>query len=196
MHTAAETYLSKKDKHLKKLIAKHGPCKIKPHSKYFVSLCDAIISQQLSVKASATIERRFHELFSKGQATPKETIQYSAEQLRSVGVSNQKAKYLISLAEHFLDGTINPLQLKRLSDEEIIAALTAVKGIGKWTAEMFLIFTLGRPDVFSVGDLGLRNAVKKLYNIHTHNEIEEFAERWKPHRSVASWYLWRSLENE
>ena len=196
MHSIAETYLAKKDKHLKKLIAKHGHCKIKPHTKYFVTLCDAIISQQLSVKASATIESRFHALFGKGSATPEETIKFSTEELRAVGVSNQKAKYLISLAEHFLDGTINPHKLKRLSDEEVIAALTTVKGIGKWTAEMFLIFSLGRPDIFSVGDLGLRNAVKNIYGIEKYDEIERHAERWKPHRSVASWYLWRSLENE
>ncbi len=194
-HKEAEVHLAKKDPVMRELIRRYGPCVITPHTRYFSSLCSAIISQQLSVKVAARIEERFNALFRAKNPTPQQVLNQPLSELRSVGLSERKAQYMQSLAEHFVDGRINTRRLQRLSDAEVIEALTEVHGIGKWTAEMFLIFTLGRPDVFSVGDYGLRTASAKLYNLATPAEIEAHATRWSPYRSVASWYLWRSLEN-
>ncbi len=196
MKNDAERFLSKNDKIMAQLIKQYGPCSLTAHTKYFDSLCSAIISQQLSVKVAATIEKRFRMLFTKSSPTPHELLSLSIAELRTVGLSAQKATYMHSLAQHFDDGHINTRLLKKMSDEDIITALTHIHGIGKWTAEMFLIFTMGRPDVFSVGDYGLRTAVSRLYGQNTPKEINSFAERWSPFRSTASWYLWRSLDNK
>ncbi len=195
MHTEAEKYLRKRDPILASLIKKHGPCTIVPSTNYFGSLCSAIISQQLSVKVAATIEKRFLMLFDKSKPKAEETLALNIAELRSVGLSEQKAKYMHSLAEHFAEARIKPRSFRSMSDEQIIEALCAVHGVGRWTAEMFLMFTLARPDVFSFGDYGLRTAMGKLYSLETKTQILEKAQEWAPYRSVASWYLWRSLEN-
>jgi len=121
------------------------------------------------------------------------------EILRAAGLSGNKTRAIRDLSEHFVDGRISPAKLKKLDDESVIAALLPVRGIGRWTAEMFLMFSLGRPDVLAVDDLGLRNAIKKLYELDAPPApaaMREIAEPWRPFRSVASWYLWRSLDNE
>lgn len=128
--------------------------------------------------------------------TPQQILEKSDEELRSAGISYQKVSYIKSIADAFLSNLIDTKKMKHMPDDEVIQTLTQMRGVGKWTAEMILIFTLNRPDVFSVGDLGIRNAIKKLYGITDQKEILKFSESWKPYRSTACWYLWRSLENK
>jgi DNA-3-methyladenine glycosylase II len=156
----------------------------------------AIVSQQLSTKAAASIYRKFLQLFSNGYPTAEEILQIPDEVLRGVGLSYQKISYVQSIATAFATQQIDQNKIKTMSDEEVIAELTKIKGVGRWTAEMILIFTLRRPDVFSIGDLGLRNAIIKLYGITDQQEMLKLAESWSPYRSTACWYLWRSLENQ
>jgi len=177
----------------------------------FERLVETIISQQLSIKAADTIFERFVKLFRKRDSSSllqkdkekviafpsaKEVLKMKDEKIRSAGISFRKISYIKGIAQAFLDEKIIIKELKKLSDEEVIIKLTELKGIGKWTAEMILIFSLQRPDVFSVGDLGLRRAIEKLYGISDFKEILKLSESWKPYRSLASWYLWRSLENK
>lgn len=163
----------------------------------FESLIESVISQQLSVKASDTIFGRFKALFkTKTFPKPQEVLTMEDETLRSAGISYGKISYIKAIAKAFEGKQLDHNKLAQLSDEEVIVELTKIKGIGRWTAEMTLIFTLNRPDIFSLGDLGLRNAITKLYGITDKKEMLALSERWKPHRSTASWYLWRSLENK
>jgi DNA-3-methyladenine glycosylase II len=182
-----------------------------PHGNHFRELVEAILSQQLSVKASDTITARMVALFpGKDFPTPQDILAVRTKKLRSVGVSGQKAAYLKDLAEHVLKNKIDFKKIASQSDEEVIVELVAVKGIGRWTAEMFLMFSLGRPDVFSAGDLGLRNAMNRLYGKKTTGkrerrpeasppkeltlkEIERISARWSPYRTLACRYLWASL---
>lgn len=164
---------------------------------YFSDLVETIICQQLSDRAGATIFGRFQKLFAHGKVTPERVLQLSDEKIRSVGTSRSKISFIKHLAQHVVDGTIQLKKLKNLSDEEVIATLTKLKGIGPWTAEMFLMFTLGREDVFSYGDLGLRNAMKKLYGLKkdpTKKQMEAITPKWSPYRTYACRILWKSLE--
>ncbi len=180
---------------IQKLINKYGELEWNLERDLFEALIEAIISQQLSVKASDTIFGRFKSLYLKFPM-PGEVLKTSDEKLRSSGLSGAKVKYVKSLAEFIETGQLVLEELRNLSDEEVIVQLTKVKGIGRWTAEMILIFTLRRPDVFSLGDLGLRKAVSNLYNVDINDlvGIEEISLRWKPYRSKASRYLWKSLD--
>lgn len=182
---------------LKKLIKKYPAPVFEDMSEIlFERLVDSIISQQLSVKAAGTIFSRFQRLFkTKSFPIPKEVLKISDKKIRSAGISFRKISYIKGVAQAFLDEKIISKELKKLSDEEVIIKLTELKGIGKWTAEMILIFSLQRPDVFSIGDAGLRRAIENLYKISDQKEMLKLSESWKPHRSTASWYLWRSLEN-
>lgn len=195
----AFVYLKKTDPILGELFGKYKPSVIRPSKNYFESLADAIMSQQLSGKAADTIIKRFKALFPKVRfPSPKQVLDKTDAELRSVGVSGAKAGYLKNLAQAFEDGTLNFRSLDKKTDEEIITMLVKVKGIGRWTAEMFLIFTLGRTDVFSFGDLGLRNAVKKVYRLRqdpSPKKLKQLSIRWQPYRSTASLYLWASLNN-
>jgi DNA-3-methyladenine glycosylase II len=196
---AAEKYLAKADPAMKKLIKLHGHCTIQPHADAFFVLCDSIISQQLSVKAAGTIFKRFCALFPDDKPMPELLAVVPAESVRSVGCSNAKVRYLQDLGAKFLDCTIQPHAFATMDDEAIIATLLQVKGIGRWTAEMYLIFSLARPDVMAVDDLGLRKGMmllKGLPGLPKRSEMLFLSDLWKPYRSVASWYLWRSLENE
>lgn len=164
---------------------------------YFSDLCETIINQQLSDKAAATIFSRFKKLFPSGKITPKTLIKLSAEKIRSCGTSNAKVSFLKDLAKKVLAEELRLDELAKLSDDLIMKELTKVKGIGPWTAEMFLMFSLGREDVFSHGDLGLRKAIKKLYKFKkepTRSQIEKIVKKWKPYRTYASRILWKSLE--
>jgi len=162
----------------------------------------SIISQQLSVKAADTIERRFCELFgSPEMPTPEQILTKDIDELRSVGLSRGKAVYVRDLAEHVLDGSVKLDQFSDKSNEEIIKELTAVTGIGVWTAHMFLMFCMGRLDILAVGDLGIRNGIMKLYGLGhapTPEEIETIAKKnhWHPYESIACWYVWHSLDNK
>jgi DNA-3-methyladenine glycosylase II len=189
------------------LMRRHGDCGLETaqRSDHFRALIHAIIAQQLSTKAAATIEARFSALFEDGPAkaghyvggvTPAAIAPISDEQLRSVGLSSQKLRYIRDLCAHLLDGSLDLDSLEHLTDEEVIVALTRVKGIGRWTAEMFLMFRLHRPDVLPVGDLGIVKAVKQAYKLRsrpTPARLTKIGETWRPYRSVACWYLWASL---
>lgn len=198
-HTISIKYLKKADAKLASLFGAVKPTIIRPHKRYFQSLTEAIISQQLSDKAATTITNRFKALFPKIKfPTPAQVLAKSDEGLRTAGISGSKASYIKNIARAMEDKSLDFSNINKMTDEEIITMLTAIKGIGRWTAEMFLIFSLGRPDVFSFGDLGLCNAVKKLYGLHedpTVQQLKELSARWQPHRTVASLHLWASLDN-
>jgi DNA-3-methyladenine glycosylase II len=173
---------------------------------HFKALVVAIVNQQLSGKAAATILKRFEALFAgskkngtKKFPTPEEVLNMPTPQLRGAGLSGMKVQFLKDLSRKVLDGTVDFRVMRRSSDAEVIEHLVRVKGIGRWTAEMFLMFSLGREDIFSYGDLGLRNAMQKLYKLRAHPtsaQAEKIAAKWKPYRSLASRYLWASLEIE
>lgn len=172
-------------------------CEARPPNDYFVSICETIIGQQLSGKVSDVIFARFEKLFSTKNITPRTVLKLSEEKLRTTGMSWSKTRFIHDLAEKVLDKTVQLDHLATLSDQDVIGELTKVKGIGPWTAEMFLMFTLGREDVFSYGDLGLKNAIKKLYgfkNDPTIKQMEKIVNKWKPYRTYAARILWKSLE--
>jgi DNA-3-methyladenine glycosylase II len=167
------------------------------HSDPFIALTHAIISQQLSTKAAATIARRFDALFE-GRPTAAAVASATESDLRSVGLSTQKLRYMRDLAEKIENGVLRLDLLDEMSDQDVIEALTLVKGIGRWTAEMFLMFRLHRPDVLPTDDLGIVNAVKRAYQLRsrpTAKRLLRLGESWRPYRSVACWYLWASLGN-
>jgi DNA-3-methyladenine glycosylase II len=198
---AAADHLSKNDPHLAPVIARFGLCTIEPHDDYYRELVDSIISQQLSVKASATIVKRFVALFGDKFPTPEQILQRDTEELRTVGMSRSKANYVLDLALHIVEGKLQPKKLPSLPNDEVIRELVAVKGIGEWTAHMFLIFSLGRLDILATGDLGVRMAMKKLYSLNAAPKPDEMrlvADKfnWHPYESIACWYLWKSLDNE
>jgi DNA-3-methyladenine glycosylase II len=170
------------------------------HTNYYHELVDSIISQQLSVHAARAIEGRFKGLFDGNFPSPEEILTKDIEELRAVGFSRPKARYVQDLAQKIIDGEVQFDTIDNLSNDEIIAELTKVKGIGVWTVHMFLMFCMGRLDVLPTGDLGIRNAVTRAYgfdHVVTPEEITELAEKnnWRPYESVASWYLWQSLDN-
>jgi len=163
------------------------------------TLLRSIVGQQLSTKAARTIYERMTQLWGGKTPTPQQLLDADPDAIRAAGLSRPKIAYLRSLAEHVLAGDLELDRLDELSDDEITAKLTAVKGLGRWTADMFLIFYLNRPDVLPVGDLGVRRAIETVYelpSIPAAEEIEKLGEPWRPHRSLASLYLWRSLDNE
>jgi len=184
-----------------KVIAHVGPCTLQPRKDYFVVLCKAIFNQQLSMKAAATLYSRFCDLFPAKRPTPQRLLDLVAkdpEALRRGGVSRQKNLYLRDLAQHFADGEIPTRRLVSMSDDDVITTLTRVHGIGRWTAEMFLIFTLNRPDVWPVDDLGLRKGAQLLFELRRPPELKkliQLGEPFRPWRSVATWYLWRGAES-
>ena len=195
-HHAAQRHLAKSDPHLARVIRKYGPCPLARKRGGFAILCRMIVFQQLSGKAATTIFNRFCNLSPRKKPTAISVGKQTDKQLREVGLSRQKIAYLRDLTRTVAEKKLVFERLGKLSDEQVIEQLTQVKGIGQWTAEMYLIFVLGRPDVFSAGDLGIRTAVQKLYRLdHKKTDYQKFSERWAPYRSVACWYLWRSLEN-
>jgi DNA-3-methyladenine glycosylase II len=194
-------HLSQRDKKLAKLISKIGPMKLELDSKMnpFQSLVQAIVYQQLHGKAAATIFKRVKALFPRRRfPKPEDFLSTSLAKLRSAGLSEAKAKAIQDLSKKTLEGTIPPLKkILKLSDEEIIQRLTQVKGVGPWTVEMLLIFKLGRPNVLPSTDFAIRKAISLLYSLKempTPKKVLEIGEIWKPYRTTASWYLWRSLD--
>lgn len=173
------------------------PIKKENPKSYFFRLCKEIICQQLSGASGDAIFSRFKKLFTKNKLAPEAVIGKTHEQLRNSGMSNAKARYIRNLAEKISSRELIIHKLDKLSDGDVVTQLTKVKGIGPWTAEMFLIFALGREDVFSFGDLGLRKAVRKLYKFKsdpTEKQIAKIITRWSPYKSYASRILWASLE--
>lgn len=191
----AITHLKSNDPILASVINQITLPEWKAPKNYFNRLIESIISQQLSVKAADTIAARFYILV--GEVTPENVLALETEKIRSVGISYSKISYIKDLAEKVQSKKINLDTLEQLENDEIINELILVKGIGKWTAEMFLMFTLGRPDVFSYGDLGLKNAIKKLYRLRTHpseKRAMQISNSWKPYRTLACRFLWASLD--
>lgn len=165
--------------------------------RYFVSLCSEIIGQQLSSKVADVLFDRFEKFFPKRNVTPKRVLGISEETLRGTGMSWSKTRFIRDLAQQVIAKSVRLETLSSLADADVIRELTRVKGIGPWTAEMFLMFSLGREDVFSYGDLGLRNAMKKLYGFKKDpivKQMEKIVNKWKPYRTYAARILWKSLE--
>lgn len=198
----AADHLQAHDPLLTPVIHQAGLAKLTPHTNYYGALVDSIISQQLSVKAAATIERRFKDLFGSDDfPSPAAILNKSSIELRGAGLSQAKAKYIQDLAQHIVDGKLTFDDFASLPNETIITNLTDVKGIGEWTAHMFLMFCMGRLDVLPTGDLGIRNGVRKLYGLQdlpSPTQVREIADKyhWHPYESVASWYIWHSLDNK
>jgi 3-methyladenine DNA glycosylase/8-oxoguanine DNA glycosylase len=189
-------HLKKSDPVLRAIIERIGPCRMEFGPPEFHSLAESILYQQLNGKAAATIFERFVALAG-DPPTPEGILKLSDEQLRSVGLSKQKSAYLKDLSEKTKAGLLDFSRLADLPDAEVIEHLTQVKGIGVWTAQMFLMFTLKRPDVLPTGDYGVQAAMKKHYKkrkMPKPKDMEKIARAWSPYRSVACWYLWRSLD--
>ena len=199
-YRAARRALMRQDPVLGAIIKQHGACELgaaRDRFDHFAMLVRAIVFQQLSTKAATTIHGRLIASLPEATLTPQALAALSDEQMRTAGISRQKAGYLRDLCEKVLSGAVPLTSLDIMTDEEVIASLTRVKGIGRWSAEMFLIFRLQRPDVLPLGDLGILNAIQKAYRLRkkpTAARMSKLGEAWKPYRSVASWYLWRSLE--
>ncbi len=199
----AEKHLTKHDRVLRAIIKKHGPCRLSPQRKKpFETLVGSIISQQLSTKAASTIEQRFRKIYAPKRFPTCEQISATDEPtLRACGLSGQKIRYIKDLAGKVSDGSVHLAKLDRMEDDDIIAELTQIKGIGVWTVHMYLIFSLGRLNVLPTGDLGVRSAIKRQYaltELPSHQEVVDLStsNNWQPYQSIASWYLWRSLENK
>lgn len=193
-------HLQSADPRLAQLIERVGAPQWKREGDPWKALVGSIIGQQISVHAARAIRGRFSSIVSERDfPTPSDLLLASDEQLRAVGLSRNKILAVRDLAQHFEEDKIQSHRFIHMSDEEIVQVLLPIRGIGRWTAEMFLLFSLARPDVFAVGDLGLRNAIWKLYELPeapTPKAMQKIALPWQPFRSVASWYLWRSLEND
>ena len=190
-------HLKKKDEKMGRLITKFEKPEFKKDNNYFEALVRAIVYQQLSGKAAATIYERFKDLFTENKfLLPSIVMEKSHEELRSVGLSNQKASYIHNIANAFYTGTI-PKNINAIDDNEVIECLTTIKGVGPWTAEMFLMFTLNRPDVFPVTDLGIQKGFQLFFQLDKlprPDQMIKYAEPWRPYRTLASWYLWRLVE--
>lgn len=179
------------------LVDRIGPCLLRPRRDRFGTLVRAIIGQQISSKAAASIDRRLRTL-SGGPHRPEKLLSMGAVGLRSVGLSGVKAQYVLNLAEMVHSGDLQLAQLGRWSDERIVESLTKVKGVGVWTAEMFLIFALNRPDVLPAADLGVRTGLRRYFGLEElpkPRDCISLSEPWRPFRTVAMWYLWRDLDS-
>lgn len=198
-YTRARRMLARRDPVIAALIRTHGACGLAraQHADPFHALVQAIISQQLSTAAARTIGQRLRDLYD-GRLTAAAIAATSDPKLRAVGLSPQKVRYMRDLCAKVQSGDLALGSLDSLPDDAVVEALTQVKGIGRWTAEMFLMFRLHRPDVLPVGDLGIVNAVRKQYGLRktpTPERLMKMGEAWRPYRSVACWYLWASLGN-
>ena len=187
-------HFDKNDAVMAQLIRKFGPIKLKRNRNYFIVLCNAIIGQQISVAAASAITTRFNKLFNGYSPTPQAVMKLSEIDLRKVGLSKQKVAYLKDLSFHFHEKILRPHRLHHMDNDEVILQLTGVHGIGRWTAEMFLIFSLNRPNVLPIGDLGLQLALKKLYRMRqlpTVKRMRALGRKWTPLETVGTWYAWR-----
>jgi DNA-3-methyladenine glycosylase II len=196
----AERHLAKHDKKLAPVIEASGPCRLKPHADHYGELVGSIVGQQLSAQAAGAIWRRVLDLFNGKMPTPEQLVKVDDQRLRDVGLSWAKVKYVKDLAQHVLDKRLDLEHIATMPNDQLIEQLTAVKGLGEWSAHMFMIFGLGRLDVLPVGDLGVRKAIQKLYALDSLPAPEQIItisnqNSWHPYESVAAWYLWQSLDN-
>lgn len=199
-HAKAIAHLSQADPVLGRWIAEAGPCTLRRDSAgtHFDHIARSIVYQQLSGAAASTIWDRVLGLYGGGMPTPAQMLRTPDTTLRAVGLSGRKVEYLKDLARHTKSGALPEDTLHRMDDDAVIAALTQVRGIGEWTAQMFLMFRLGRPDVLPVLDLALKKAVQTLYGMRklpSEERLAKIGRVWAPHRTVASWYLWRRVDN-
>jgi DNA-3-methyladenine glycosylase II len=190
-------FVLNKDKKLKKIISSVGECKIRIIPNPFEALVEAIITQQISDSAGKTISLKFKNLFGKKYPTPSDIIKLSKDEIKSVGLSRMKAEYILDISQMIVDKKLDFKIFKKMSNEDVISELTKIRGIGRWTAEMYLIFALGRMDVFPLGDLGLINGIKKLYHLEnpSTDEILKITNNWIPYRTIGTWYIWRGVKN-
>ncbi|MCC6238794.1 MAG: DNA-3-methyladenine glycosylase 2 family protein [Phycisphaerales bacterium] len=198
---AAIQHLRRVEPALRPIITKVGQCTLYPRRDYFILLSQSIFNQQISLKVAAVLFARFRSLFPNHRPTPTRVLQFletaDEQTLRHIGLSRQKRAYIGNLARHFVDGRVPLRRFSGMSDEQIVECLTEIKGIGRWTVEMFLIFVLNRPDVLPVDDLGLRDGVRRVFTLDerpTPKQVIVRGEIWRPWRTIATWYLWRSLD--
>ena len=194
------THLSK-DKKLKKLVDGQEPVKLQQRKNICLRLCASIMSQQLSTKVAEVIFKRFLALYGSEEPTPQQIIDTPFDTLRAIGLSNAKTRYVQNVAQFAIDHNLDDKQFKKMSDEEVIELLTQIKGVGKWTVEMLLMFTLGRPDVFAVDDYGIQVAMINLYQLDNRNKKElrenmlKISKKWSPYRTYACLHLWKWKDN-
>lgn len=196
----AELHLSQKDPLLAQVIKRYDPCTITPHTNHYGELVSSIVGQQLSEKAGATIWKRVLAVFDGKMPLPDQLLAEDTEVLRGCGVSYAKVSYMKDLAQHIIDGRLDMDHISTLPNDELIKQLTAVKGIGEWSAHMFMMFSLGRLDILPTGDLGIRKGMMRLYDLPELPKPAQMREiasanHWSPYESVASWYIWQSLDN-
>jgi DNA-3-methyladenine glycosylase II len=193
--TDACKHLMKKDRVMKRLIPQFGKASLQSRGDAFVTLARSVVGQQISVKAAQTVWDRFAKL--PGQVTPSQVLRLKIDDMRAAGLSTRKVEYLVDLALHFDNGQVHVDAWTGMDDDAIIDELVAIRGIGRWTAEMFLIFHLMRPNVLPLDDVGLINGISKCYfsgDVVSRSDAREVAQAWTPYRTVATWYIWRSLD--
>ena len=186
-----------KDRKLAKIIRMIGNYEISITKNKYESLVEAIITQQLSGSAAKSISKKFRSLYSTRFPKPIDVIKTSDTRLRRSGLSKMKIEYIKELSKKIESKDLQLSKISKLSDEEVISELTEIRGIGRWTAEMFLIFSMGRLDILPVGDLGLKKGIQSLYSLNelpSEEKIKQYAESWRPYRTIATWYLWKSLK--
>lgn len=196
---AAYRHLRAVDPVVGALIDEHGPYRPRPAMDHYESLLRTILFQQLHGKAASAIQERWKALYGGRYPTPTELLATTDEAFRGCGISRQKTGYMRDVAERLLSGALDFRHFEQLSDEEIVAQITAVKGLGEWSAHMFLMFQLGRPDVLPVGDFGVRNGMRLAYGLEempTPARAKEIGAPWAPYRSVGAWYMWRAVEGD
>ncbi len=190
-----------KDKKLKKVIEQQQPLELRERKNICLRLCASIMSQQLSTKVAEVIFRRFLQLYGGEEPTPQQIVATPFETLRGIGLSNAKSSYVLNVAQFAIDHKLDDKKVKKMSNEEVIELLTQIKGVGKWTVEMLLMFTLGREDVFAVDDYGIQVAMKKIYKLDDTNKREmqqnmlQISKKWSPYRTYACMHLWRWKDN-
>ena len=186
-----------KDRIMKKIIQNVGPCTIRKIPNPFEALIDGIITQQISDSAGQAIALRFRQFFNGKFPTPEMILEFNEDELKSVGLSRMKSQYILDISHKVINGELNFKKFTKLEDEEIISELIKIRGIGRWTAEMYLIFGLGRKDIFPLGDLGLINGIKKIYSLNNPDisDIKNISNKWKPYRTFGTWYIWKGVKN-
>jgi DNA-3-methyladenine glycosylase II len=190
--------LSRQDRVLRRLIREHGPCTLEPSRAYFNVLLEAVISQQLSTHAAKAIYNRMVVRFGNKPPCPSDVLAVREDELIAMGFSRSKVAYVRNVAGAFRTRRLGPARFARMSDDEVVGFLTSIRGIGEWSAHMFLIFALGRMDVLPLGDLGLRSAMAKNYRLEGEPPLDvlrRIADRWRPYRTIGTWYLWESYDN-
>lgn len=191
-----------KDRKLKKLIESHGEIPLRKYNKVYLRLCASIMSQQLSVKVARVIHQRFLDLYKGRDPKPEEVLKTPFEKLRGIGLSNAKVNYVQNVCRFFMEEKISDKKLHQMENEAVIEYLTQIKGVGRWTVEMILMFTLGREDVFAVDDLGIQNAMISLYKLDNSDkkklkqDLLRISAKWSPYRTYACMYLWRHKDNQ